>query len=118
MLPYKRSNRVAKSIQRSVNDFLQKEINADGLGIITITDTEVSSDLRHASVYYSVYGSDEEKKKASDILIKITSSLRGYVGRQIKLRYTPEIVFRYDGTIEYAARIDKLINQINKEKNE
>ncbi len=115
MLPYKRSNRVAKSIQRAVNDFLQKETNTDGLGIITITDAKLSNDLRHASVYYSVYGSDKDKKKVSNFLAKITPSLRGFVGRLTKLRFTPEIVFRYDETVEYAARIDELIHQINDE---
>ncbi len=115
MLPYKRSERVAKSIQRLISDFLQKEVNTEGLVMVTVTGSKMSDDLKHVSIYYSAYGSEEEKNRVSDFLVEITPSARKYVGRHAKLRYTPEIIFRYDGTIEYAAKIDELINRIHEE---
>lgn len=114
MLPYKRAERVAKLIKKETNNFLQREIDTNEYGIITITDTEVSDDLQHASIYYSIYGSEKEKQSALEFLVKITPSLRYYIGKNVKLRLTPEIVFKYDNTIERAARIDELINKIHK----
>jgi len=115
-MPLKRPKRVAQLIQKEINAILQKQIKNPQLGFVTITGVKVTDDLQHAKVYFTVYGSEQERISTEKLLKKMTSFVRYHVGQRIRLRYTPEIVFQYDETIERAARIDELINKIQKEK--
>jgi len=113
----KRPKRVAQLIQKEINAILQKQIKNAQLGFVTITEVKVTDDLQQAKVYFTVYGSEQEKISTEKLLKKMTSFVRYHVGQRIRLRYTPEIVFQYDETIEKAARIDDLINKLHQEKN-
>jgi len=115
-MPLKRPKRVAQLIQKEINAILQKQIKNPQLGFVTITGVKVTDDLQHAKVYFTVYGSEQERISTEKLLKKITSFVRYHVGQRIRLRYTPEIVFQYDETIERAARIDELINKIQEER--
>lgn len=112
----KRPKRVAQLIQKEINAILQKQIKNAQLGFVTITEVKVTDDLQQAKVYFTVYGSEQEKISTEKLLKKMTSFVRYHVGQRIRLRYTPEIVFQYDETIERAARIDELINKIQEER--
>jgi ribosome-binding factor A len=112
----KRPKRVAQLIQKEINAILQKQIKNAQLGFVTITEVKVTDDLQQAKVYFTVYGSEQEKISTEKLLKKMTSFVRYHVGQRISLRYTPEIVFQYDETIERAARIDELINKIQEER--
>ncbi len=116
-MPLKRPKRVAQLIQKEINAILQKQIKNPLLGFVTITGVKVTDDLKHAKVYFTVYGSEQERISTEKLLKKMTSFVRYHVGQRIRLRYTPEIVFQYDETIERAARIDELINKIQEERN-
>lgn len=87
------------------------------MGFVTITEVKVTDDLQHAKVYFTVYGSQQERIKTERLLRKMTPFVRYQIGQRIRLRYTPEIVFYYDETIERAARIDELINKMHQGKN-
>ena len=113
----KRPKRVAQLIQKEINAILQKQIKNAQLGFVTITEVKVTDDLQQAKVYFTVYGSEQEKISTEKLLKKMTSFVRYHVGQRIRLRYTPEIVFQYDETSEKAARIDDLINKLHQEKN-
>jgi len=117
-MPLKRPKRVAQLIQKEISAIIQRQIKNPQLGFVTITAVEVTEDLQHAKVYFTVYGSEEERISTEKLLKKMTSFVRYHVGQRIRLRYTPEIVFQYDETMERAARIDELINQIRREKND
>jgi len=117
-MPLKRPKRVAQLIQKEISAIIQKQIENPQLGFVTITGVEVTEDLQHAKVYFTVYGSEEERISTEKLLKKMTSFVRYHVGQRIRLRYTPEIIFQYDETMERAARIDELINQIRREKND
>jgi len=112
----KRPKRVAQLIQKEINAILQKQIKNAQLGFVTITEVKVTDDLQQAKVYFTVYGSEQEKISTEKLLKKMTSFVRYHVGQRISLRYTPEIVFQYDETIERAARINELINKIQEER--
>lgn len=116
-MPLKRPKRVAHLIQKEISAILQKRIKNPHLGFVTITGVKVTDDLQHAKVYFTVYGSEQERISTEELLKRMTSFVRYHVGQRIRLRYTPEIVFQYDETIERAARIDELINKIHQEKN-
>ncbi|MFB0526233.1 MAG: 30S ribosome-binding factor RbfA [bacterium] len=116
-MPLKRPKRLAHLIQREISAILQKQIKNRQLGFVTITEVKVTDDLQHAKVYFTVYGSERERITTEKLLKKMTPFVRYHIGQRIRLRYTPEIVFYYDQTIERAARIDELINKIHQEKN-
>ena len=91
---------------------LTKEVKDPRIGLVTITDVTVSKDLRHAHIYYTMYGSEEEAERAAIGLGNATKFIQGELGRRIRLRYTPIIDFRVDQSFEYGSKIDKILDEI------
>jgi ribosome-binding factor A len=94
---------VAKTLERGVKD--------PRLGFVTITDVKVTGDLQHASVFYTVYGSDEERADTAAALKSATGMLRSEVGKNITARLTPSLEFIADGIPENAALIESLLSE-------
>jgi len=94
---------IAKTLERGVKD--------PRLGFVTITDVRVTGDLQHASVFYTVYGSDEERADTAAALKSATGMIRSEVGKNITARLTPSIEFIADGIPENAALIESLLNE-------
>lgn len=108
-----RNERVRKELMREISDILRKEIR--GLvGVVSITDVEVSHDNSFAKVFYSVFGSEEQKKKTIDIINSSVSKIRYEVGRRIRLRLTPELRFIPDDSIERGSRVTEILNKISR----
>jgi ribosome-binding factor A len=109
----KRSEKVADLIQKEISQMLVKSIKDPRIGFVTITRVSVSEDCRFAKIYFSVAGTLEERERS----IKGLESAKGYVrkelGRRIRLRYTPDIVFQFDPSIEYAIHMEELIQSIH-----
>jgi ribosome-binding factor A len=83
------------------------------LGFVTVTGVEVSRDLRLADVYYSVLGTAEDRVGSANALRSATPHLRAVVGRQIRLKYNPELRFREDPAIAQGQRIDEVIRSMH-----
>ncbi len=114
-----RAHRVAEEIKREVSDILRKDLKdprLSGLGLISVTEVEVSRDLRFARVFVSVLGGAEEAKQALTTLKKATGFIRSEIGRRIRLRHTPELAFRMDTSIAYGAHINRLLNDLNRDE--
>jgi ribosome-binding factor A len=94
---------VAKRLERGIKD--------PRLGFVTITDVRVTGDLQHASVFYTVYGTDEERADTAAALKSATGMLRSEVGKNITARLTPSLEFIADGIPENAALIDSLLTE-------
>ena len=94
---------VAKTLERGVKD--------PRLGFVTITDVKVTGDLQHASVFYTVYGSDEERADTAAALKSATGMIRSEVGKNITARLTPSLEFIADGIPENAALIESLLTE-------
>jgi ribosome-binding factor A len=94
---------IAKTLERGVKD--------PRLGFVTITDVRVTGDLQHASVFYTVYGSDDERADTAAALKSATGMIRSEVGKNITARLTPSIEFIADGIPENAALIESLLNE-------
>lgn len=113
-----RIERVAQAIKKEVGNIIHDELNDPRFGFLTIMRVEVAKDLRFAKIYFSVMGSEEQKKKAQDALGSALGLIRHLVGERLKLRYTPEIVFKLDNSVEYsidiAAKIEKIKNELKK----
>ncbi|GAW94302.1 30S ribosome-binding factor RbfA [Calderihabitans maritimus] len=113
-----RAERVAEQIKKEVAQILREEIKDPRIGFVTVTDVEVSSDLRHVKIYVSVYGDKEEQETTMEGLQNATGFIRREIGQRIPLRYTPEIVFKFDRSIEHGARIAELLAQVRKSREE
>ena len=80
----------------------------------SVVKVSVTNDLRYAKAYISVMGDDETKKKAMEGLKSAAGFIRREIGKKIDLRYTPEFIFELDSSIEHGARIEQLLNNLNK----
>lgn len=108
-----RNERVRKELMRDISDILRKEIR--GLaGVVSILDVEVSHDNSFAKVVYSVLGSPEQIEKTKEIIEKSTPKIRFEVGKQIRLRLTPELKFVYTDSLEKGSKVNELIDKISR----
>lgn len=89
-------------------------MNDPGLGLVTVTEVNVSPDLRNARVFYTVYGPDEMRAATRDAMGRATGHLRTAVAREVRLRFAPRLEFVEDPVPERVARIDELINKLHK----
>ncbi len=108
--PY-RVNRVRELLQRELSDVVMS-LRDPRVGLVTVVDTEVSKDLRHARMFVSVIGTETEKREAQKALNRALGHIRREIARRISLRHVPEFSVVYDDTAERASRIDSLINSL------
>jgi ribosome-binding factor A len=90
---------------------LERRIKDPRLGFVTVTESRLTNDLREATVYYTVYGTDAERADTAAALHSATGIIRSEVGRQLGLRHTPSIEFIADVLPENAHRIEELVSQ-------
>ncbi len=110
-----RNERVRKALMREISDIIFREIKDPQIcGMVSITDVDVSSDNSAARVFYSVYGDDEVKEKTSKALERHVGQIRHEVGKRIRLRKTPTLLFIQDDSMERGAKIMDLINKIER----
>jgi ribosome-binding factor A len=106
-----RARKMADRIKVIVAKRLERGLRDPRLGFVTITDVKVTGDLQHASVFYTVYGSEEERKDSAAALKAATGMLRSEVGKNITARLTPSLEFIADAIPENAALIDDLLRE-------
>ena len=114
---YKRSDKVAEAIHEMVSELLVKGLKDPRIGFVTITGVKLTDDLHLATVYFSVIGSDEEKKATEQGLNSALGYIRKELGKNLRMRYIPDIVFRYDVSVEYGSRIESLLKEIGTKEN-
>jgi ribosome-binding factor A len=107
----RRNLRVADLIREEIGNMLIRELKDPRLGFITITDVVMPPDLKSAQVFYSVLGSEGERKNCAEGLANCAGYLRKEIGQRLRLRYAPEIHFHYDDSIEYGQRIEDLLKK-------
>jgi len=106
-----RARKMADRIKVIIAKRLERGLRDPRLGFVTITDVKVTGDLQHASVFYTVYGSIEERTDSAAALKAATGMMRSEVGKNITARLTPSIEFIADGIPENAALIDDLLRE-------
>ena len=108
-----RTRRVAELIRRALADIIRDRLPDRGLGLLSITATEVTRDLSRATVFISLLGEEEDQERVTKTLNEESSVLRYELSRTLNLRHTPEINFRYDLSIERGARLSRLIDDMS-----
>ena len=111
MVDVARARKLAVRIREVVSMTLETQVKDPRLGMVTITDAKVTPDLREATLYYTVYGSDEERQSSAMALESAKGVLRSQVVRQTGVRYTPSLQFVADVVPETAGKIEELLAQ-------
>jgi ribosome-binding factor A len=114
MLPYKRSQRVSDLLREEIADIVIYRLKDPRIGFITITEVDVTDDIKIARVYVSVLKA-EDKKNTLDILNSAKSFIRSELSKRLRMKSIPGIEFRLDTSIEYGDKIDKLLKKIEEE---
>ncbi|MBW4552894.1 MAG: 30S ribosome-binding factor RbfA [Aphanocapsa sp. GSE-SYN-MK-11-07L] len=114
----RRIARVAELIRREVSQMLMVGIKDDrvGAGMVSVTDVDVSGDLQHAKIFVSVYGTEEARAATMSGLKAATGYVRGELGRRVRLRRTPEVIFLEDRSLERGTKVLSLLNQLSQER--
>lgn len=109
-----RPERMAEAIKKEVCELLRNEIKDPRLGFVTVTGVEVTKDLSYGKVFVSVMGSESERNETLNILQNAAGYMRSEVGRRIKVRHAPELLFKLDTSLDHSCRIQELLDGINR----
>ena len=112
-----RAAKMADRIKVIVAKTLERGLKDPRLGFVTITDVKVTGDLQHASVFYTVYGSDQEREDTAAALKSATGMMRSEVGKNITSRLTPSLEFIADAIPENAKHIELLLAEARERDN-
>jgi len=115
MLEYKRTDRVGQLIREIISSILLEETNDPRIHFVSITHVDVSEDFKHAKVYFSALGSEQEKEDASKELKSAQGFIQKKLGRKLRLRYTPEIALKTDESIERGIHIYELLGEMKRQ---
>lgn len=117
-MPGRRTDRVGVLIQRELSEIIQRELKDPRVGFCTISQVQVSTDLKYADIKVSVVGDKRQKRNSITGLKSAAGFLRREVVQRIGLRHAPELRFELDDSVDQLMRIDHLLKQIHtQEKN-
>lgn len=109
MVDVARARKLAERIKVLVAEALEKAVKDPDLGFVTITEVKVTPDLSHAQIFYTVFGSEEDRERSHEIIRKNTGRIRGEVGHNLSIRLTPTLEFIADELPENAAHMNDLL---------
>ena len=106
-----RMRRVDEAIREVLSDALQgSDLSDPRIGFVTVTDVKTSADLRHARVYVTVLGGQDERKASLAGLQSAHGVLQRRVNRELRMKRTPTLEFHYDDTTDRAMRMEELLD--------
>ena len=107
---FPRSRRIAGQVQRELSDIIRLELKDPRVGMITLTDVEVTPDNAHARVYFTLLGEASRIDEAAAGLQHAAGYLRSQLAHRLKLRVVPQLHFEYDASVERGIRVSQLID--------
>jgi ribosome-binding factor A len=113
---FKRTDRVGDLMRGEIADLLLRRVKDPRIGFVTVTGVVVSPDLRHATVFISVLEEGARAAEALDALSRAAGFIRAELGRRMRLKYTPELVFKRDDTTGRAVRIEAIMDELHDTK--
>lgn len=113
----RRCAKISEEIKRELSQMIRDDIKDPRVkGLISITAVEVTNDLRYARIFISTLAEPEQSKSTLQGLEKASGYLRTELAKRLQIRYTPELIFKHDQSIEYGSRINKIIAGFNLNK--
>jgi ribosome-binding factor A len=113
-----RKERLNESIKELMSELILSRIKDPRVGFVTITGVEVAKDLVTAKVFYTVMGNNEERAQSKEGLLSAKNFMRKTIGRELKLRNTPDFRFVYDDSLDRSVRIEDAIKRIHDDAGE
>ena len=111
-----RIEKLQELIKQEMSKMLLREIKDPRIGFVTVTDVEMTGDLREAKIFVSVMGSDEQVQESLKGLKSALGFIRREIGKRIRLRFTPEISFALDTSLDYSEHIQKILLDIERQE--
>ena len=115
MMPFTRSDRVGVLIQKALSEILKRQIRDPRLKMTTITEVEVSRDLKRAKIYFTTSGGKQKKDATIDGFNSAFGFIKRTLAHELDLKYMPDIKFLYDESLDYGSHIDDLIKTTKSE---
>ena len=114
----RRQKQVAELLHQEISQLIQYRTQDPRLGFVTVTDVEISPDLRQARVYVTVLGDDVDAQSTLEGLASASGYFRRELGQSLALRYVPQLSFQIDTSLEYGMHIDEILDSIKEEQNQ
>lgn len=111
-----RIEKLQELIKQETSKMLLYDIKDPRIGFVTVTDVEMTGDLREAKIFVSIMGNEEQIKSSMEGLQSALGFVRREIGKRIRLRFTPEISFAPDKSLDYSEHIQKILLQIERER--
>ena len=111
-----RPDRLADQIRSEISELLAREVHDPGIGFVTITRVQVTTDLQIAHVYYTQLADDAARKQTVKALARVLPFLRRQLAGRLRLRRVPELDFRFDKSIEHQDRVERIIHELQEER--
>lgn len=105
-----RQERVAEEIKKVVSEALRTKIDNPDIGMVTITDVELTKEMENATIYYTSL--NDNKEEVGNALEKSKGFIRSEVAKEIRIRKAPELAFKYDNSIDYGNKIESILKEI------
>ncbi|BCR04829.1 ribosome-binding factor A [Desulfuromonas versatilis] len=117
-MEFLRSHRVGEQIHKEISALLVRGLKDPRIGFVTITAVEVTPDLHLARVYYSVLGDDKSRAATQKGLESSIPYIRREIGKHLRMKYTPDLMFKFDTSLEYGNRIESLLRDIHEKSSD
>lgn len=113
-----RPERIASQMREYISSIIYEDIKDPRIGFITVTRIEVTPDIRNAKIFFSALGNKEEKQRAIQGLNSAEGYIRKLLAEKLRTKFTPELLFRLDESVEYSIHLNEIFDKIRKEKEE
>jgi ribosome-binding factor A len=110
-----RSKKVEGQLKKEISTVLQEELKDPRIGFVTVTRIDLTGDLRHAKVYFSIMGDEDAQNAGMEGLQSAAGYIRKHVGEKLQLKYVPELSFRLDKSAEYSMNLEKTFERLKDE---
>ena len=113
-----RQEKMCKLLKEEISEILRREIKDPRLSFFTIIDAEITSDFRHAKIFVSILGTEEERKQSMEVLKHAQHFVRQEFGKRVRMKVLPDIYFVQDESVDKGVRMLELLEEIrrNEEK--
>lgn len=109
-----KQERLERIIEREISNIIRTEVKDERLSFVTITKVSLTNDLSIATVYYTVLGTEEQKKATSENLLDAKGFIKGSLSKKLEIRKTPDLRFKYDESLEQGERIEQILKNLKK----
>lgn len=115
-MDYPRSVRLAESLKIIISEYLHQDLKDPRIGFVTVTNVEVTPDLKYATIFFGILGKKRDVENTILALENAKGHIRKKLGKELRLKFVPQLIFKVDQSLEYVMRISKILNKIHREE--